>query len=91
MRRPNRDDSSMFGLTTLLSQLQKEYRISLRSNGTGSSTEIVKGFLKESRDAAAHSHPFLSPTLRPFVKARGLPLFDRSSHLVTSLPYHLVL
>jgi hypothetical protein len=85
MKRPNRDDSSMFGLTTLLSQLQKEYRFSIRSNGTGSSTEVVKGFVKESSD----SHPFLSPTLRPTAKARGLPLFDRSSHLVPSLPLNL--
>lgn len=82
MKRPNRDDSSMYGLTTLLSQLQKEHRLSSRDNDSGNSIEIIKGFVQESSDS--HSHPFLSPTLRPSVKARGLPLFDRSSHLVIS-------
>jgi hypothetical protein len=79
MKRPNREEQSIYGLTNLLTQLQKEFRLS--SQTPKSSTEIIKGTESQNSDG---SHPILSPTLRPSAKARGLPLFDRSTHLVWS-------
>lgn len=45
------------------------------------SIEILKGY---PRNNQLIPREILSPTLRPSVKARGLPVFDRSTHLVTS-------
>lgn len=77
MKRPNRDDTSLYGLTNLLSQLQKEYKLSVRVRTA--STEIVPGVIQPSQDVQ------IPPTLRPSVKARGLPLFDRATHLVENI------
>lgn len=85
MKRPNRDDTSLYGLTNLLSQLQKEYKLSARIGTT--STEIIKG----QTNPESKVHTLLSPTLRPSVKARGLPLFDRGTHLVNRLLFLLLL
>jgi hypothetical protein len=73
----------MYGLTNLLAQLQKEFKLSSRS--PKSSTEVIKGNFPTGVQDSDISHPILSPTLRPSAKARGLPLFDRSTHLVCSL------
>jgi hypothetical protein len=80
MKKPNRDDSSQSGLTNLLNQLQQEVRLSTRR--VTKSIEILKGAQQATDTNELRS--ILSPTLRPTVKARGLPLFDRAIHLVTN-------